>query len=186
MSDTHMPCFYRGGENGVEKAKAIRSLPPRTAVIISQKALHICLLFLKHCLMALFTRAVNFHKWAVTYIQGRSLAACFRSAPWLPSSSSLRFSAFHFLAHPRRVRPGTGFAVEHLHGKVTAKSRVGTNFCGRLRHYSDISYKNIAYNEHKWIGSEQISSLLKIWACKNQGCDSVIKCLFQTLAKSCH
>lgn len=106
MSDTHMLRFYRGGENGVEKAKAIRSLPPRTAVITAQKALHVCLLSLKRCFMALFTWAVNFHKWAVTYIQGRSLSACCRSAPWLPSSSSLRFSAFHFLAHPHRVCRG--------------------------------------------------------------------------------
>lgn len=106
MSDTHMPRFSRGSENGVEKAKAIGSLPPRTAVIITQKALNVCLLSLKRCFMALFTWAVNFHKWAVTYIQGRSLAACFRSVPWLPSSSSLRFSAFHFLARPRRVHRG--------------------------------------------------------------------------------
>lgn len=54
-----------------------------------------------------------------------------------------------FLGTSTSGSPGTGFAVEHLHGKVTAKSRVGTNFCGRLGHYSDISYKNIAYNEHK-------------------------------------
>lgn len=106
MSDTHMPYFDRGGENGVEKAKAIGNLPPHTTGIPSQRALHVCLLSLKCCFMALFTWAVNFHKWAVTYIQGRSLAACFRSAPWLPSSSSLRFSAFHFLAHPRQVRRG--------------------------------------------------------------------------------
>lgn len=106
MSDTHMPCSYRGGENGVEKPKAIRSLPPRTAVITAQKMLHVCLLSLKRCFMALFAWAVNFHKWAVTYIQGRSLAACCRRAPWLPSSWSLRFSAFHFLTRPRRVHRG--------------------------------------------------------------------------------
>lgn len=104
MSDTHMPCFYRGCKNGAEKGKGIGSLPPRKAVINSQKALHVCLLSLKHCFMALFTWAMNFHKWVVTYIQGRSLAACFWSVPWLPSSSSLRFWAFHFLAHPCRVR----------------------------------------------------------------------------------
>lgn len=28
MSDVNMPCFYRGGEKGVEKAKAIGNLPP--------------------------------------------------------------------------------------------------------------------------------------------------------------
>lgn len=135
MSNIHTARFYRGSENGVEKTKAIRSLPPLTTVITSQKALHVWLLSLKHCFMALFPWMVNFHKWAVTYIQGRSLTACFRSALWLPSSSSLRFSAFHFLAHPRSPGSlGIGFTAEHLHGKINAKSRVGVNFCGRFRH----------------------------------------------------
>lgn len=134
MSNTNMAHFYAGGENGVEKTKAIRSLSPLTTVITSQKALHICLLSLKHCFMALFTWTVNFHKWTVTYIQGRNLTACFRSALWLPSSSSLRFSAFHFLAHPHLLGSlGIGFTVEHLHRKVAAKSRVGKNFCGGFR-----------------------------------------------------
>jgi len=53
-SDTHMPRLYRGDENGVEKAKAIGSLPPHTAVITAQKALHICLLSLKRCFMVFF------------------------------------------------------------------------------------------------------------------------------------
>ena len=75
--------------------------------------------------------------------------------------------------------PGTSFTAEHLHGKVTGKRRVGVSFCGRLRHKSDRSYKNIAYNEHKWIGSGEISSLIKIWACKNQDCNSVTTLFFQ-------
>lgn len=61
MSDTHVPRFYRGGENGVEKAKAIGSLPPGTAAITAH-TLHVCLLSPKRCFMALFTGAVNFHK----------------------------------------------------------------------------------------------------------------------------
>lgn len=55
MSDVNMPSFYRGGEKGLEKAKATGSLPPLTTVITAHRALYVCLFSLKHCFMALFT-----------------------------------------------------------------------------------------------------------------------------------
>lgn len=149
MSDAHMSHFYQGGEKGAEKAKAIGSLPPHTTVITAQKALHVCLVSLKHCFMAHFTWAVNFHKWVVTYIQGRSLAACFRECALAAFQIKPEILSISFPGSSPSGFLGTGFTAEHLHGKVTAKRRVGMNFCGSLKHYSDRSYKNIAYHEHK-------------------------------------
>lgn len=124
MSGVHMPHFYRGGEKGVEKAKAIGILPWHTTVITAPRALHACLFSLKHWFMALFTWAVNFHKWVVTYIQGRSLAACFQECALAAFQIKPEILSISFPGSSLSGFLRTGFSAEHLHIKVTAKRRL--------------------------------------------------------------
>lgn len=87
-----------------------------------------------------------------------ALSAC-KSMPWLLSRSTLRFR----VSFPGPSSSGlswTIFTVEHLHGKVTTKSRVGMNVCGMLALLPDRSYKNTANHKRKLISAEEISSLI--------------------------
>lgn len=97
---------------------------PHSTVITAQRAWHVCLFSLKRCFMALFTWAVNFHKWVVTYIQGRSFAACFLECALAAFQIKPEILSISFPGSSLSGFPRTGFSAEQLHGKVTARRRL--------------------------------------------------------------
>lgn len=140
MSDAHLPCLRRGHGNVGDQAKAVRSLLLCTAVITAQKACNYHTESISHlppfCKALLYGSphmelwAVNFHEPAVTYIEGSSLAA---STQHMQEHALAAFQVNFEICRVSFPGPSSSglswtiFTVEHLHGKVTTKSRVGMN-----------------------------------------------------------
>lgn len=173
MSDSHLPCLCQGRGNVGDQAKAMRSLPLCTTVITAQEACNYHTESISHlppyCKALLYGSphmelwAVNFHEPAVTYIQGSSLAASAqRTQEHALAALQVNFEICR-VSFPGPFSSGsavTSFTLEHLHGKVATKSRVGMNACGMLALLPGRSYKNTANHKHKLISAEKISSLI--------------------------